>query len=91
MNDADFSYPDPTVLKLDEQLYLVLTELDKNRIPSLCFYRLDAMEIGRTPDFKVPRAELLIGHDGTNTKICKGDNIIFLTNDALLNMQKNKI
>ena len=83
MNDADFSYPDPTVLKLSEELYLVLTELDKNHIPSLCFYRLNVMEIGRTPDFKVPRAELLIGHDG--------DNIIFLTNDALLNMQKNKI
>ena len=82
---ASYSFPDPSIVCLNEIDYLVLTDLDDSFLPNLAFYRLEqdddanGVAIGSIADsseFRINRAELLVGYDN--------DSVSVLTNKALL-------
>ena len=85
--------PDPTLAKLSEKLYLVLTEVGSGAEgsplpPSLCFYELKKdknqpeifeqnNEISAQPTFEIKGAEMYLRTDNKN-------NVFFLTNKGLV-------
>ena len=51
--------PEPTIVKLKNKNHLVLTQLSKDGVPTVYFYKLENLD-DSMPTYKIEGAELLI-------------------------------